>query len=442
VKDWHRSRRDLLKRLGLGAACLPLLRAHRGWGALAPRKRLMVIEMVNGLRQQYWKPATGALAGQTLPSTSAAFDAVKDAMIFLPDLANPGLGANGRFMFGVMFYGMTPAPGPAPFLEPAGPTLDQIVAKALPAPGGRASLNLGVQLERPPRATTMPGGNFCFWSGAGQPIRPQGDPYQAYRDLFSGPGDLTAVRRLMARRKSILDYVGSNLEEFRSRAGTEDRAFISAHLDSIRDVETRLMAVPQADTCPPPAAPAMLDLAAAASYAPIVDAHLGLMLAALRCGVTNVATLQTSDVVGFSIDFGAFVPGLPAKSATTYKTPYRNWADLAHNPIQGGVDHKRIVDRWFFDRFAATLVQMKAVPEGDGTMLDNTIMLIGNNMQEGANHDGQKVPWMLAGGGKSLNTGNCLASAGHSTASVMAGVCEALGVQHQYGAALPELKKL
>jgi hypothetical protein len=440
MRNWHQTRRDLLKRLGLGAACLPLLRAHRGWGAPAPRKRLMVIEMVHGLRQQAWKPATGGLATQTLPPTAAAFDGVKDAMTFLPDLTNPGT-AGGRELFGVMFYGMGAAPGIGPYLEPAGPTFDQVVARALPASSGRASLALGVQLERPPRATTMPGGNYCFWSGAGQPVRPQGDPVQVYRELFSGPspGDKEA-RRLLARRKSILDYVGSNLEDLRLRSGTEDRVTVAAHMEAIRDIEHQLAVVaPQLDACAPPA-PAMVDLAAAASYPSILSAHLGLMVAALKCGVTNVATLQTSDVLGLSIDFGTFVPGVP-RAGTGFKSAYRNWADLAHNPILGGVDHKRLVDRWFCDRFAETLAQLRGIDEGGASMLDNTVVVIGNNMQEGSNHDGQKVPWMLGGGGSYLKTGQCPASAGRSTASVMAAVCEGLGVQHPYGLAFAELKK-
>jgi hypothetical protein len=436
MRDWQQSRRDLLKRLGLGAACLPLLRARRGWGAPAPRKRLIVIEMIHGFRQQYWKPATGSLAGQALPPTGAAFDAVKDAMIFLPDLTIPGASTNnGRSLFGVMFYGMPATAGIGGlYKEPAGPTLDQVVSRGL----GRASLNVGVQLDRAPRATTMPGGNFCFWSDAGQPIRPQGDPLAAYQDLFGKPGDLAAARRLMARRKSILDYVGSNLDEFAARAGTDDRAAIAAHQESIREIEKGLASIP-ADACAP-AAPAMIDLAAAASYAPIIETHLRLIVAALRCGVTNVATLQTSDALGLAINFGAFVPGVP-QMGTAYRTPYRNWSDLAHNPILGGVDHKKIVDRWFCDRFAQALLQMKSVDEEEGTMLDNTVVVIGNNMQEGSNHDAQKVPWMIAGGSKLLNTGNCLPG-GNSTASVMAGVCDALGVPHRYGAALPGLKKM
>src|SRR4029079_14325398 len=108
------------------------------------------------------------------------------------------------------------------------------------------------------------------------------------------------------RRKSILDHVGSDLDDYRARLGTEDRTAVSAHMEAIRSLELQLQ-VPaaQMDACAP-AAPSMIDLAAAASYAPILTAHLRLMVAALKCGITNVATLQTSDALGMGINFGAF----------------------------------------------------------------------------------------------------------------------------------------
>jgi hypothetical protein len=399
--------------------------------------------MTQGLRQQYWKPATGSLLDQTLPYSSAAFDAFKGQMIFLPDLTNPGIGVMGRGAFGVMFYGLG-ATGAGLYKEPAGKTIDQFVASTLPLPlSGRPSLNLGVQLDRPPRTTTMPGGNFCYWAGAGQPIRAVGDPYAVYRELFGSPNvtDVAAVRRLLVRRKSILDYVGSNLEDFQSRAGTEDRQAIGAHLQSIRDLELRIQAAPDTASCGPAPLRAMVDVNDNANYPFVLDAHLRLMVAALKCGVTNVTTLQTSDAGGRSIDFGAFVPGLPPMSSG-YKSALRNWYDLAHNPVQGGVDHKRIVERWFFDRFAAMLAQMRSVPEEGGTMLDNTVVIIGNCMQEGDNRDSQKMPWMLAGNcGGYFNSGNCLPSAGHPIASVMAGICEAMDLKHPYGEVLPGLKR-
>ena len=166
-----------------------------------------------------------------------------------------------------------------------------------------------------------------------------------------------------------------------------------------------------------------------------------LLVAALKCGVTNVVTLQNGDSSGNSINFGAFVPGLPALSKNNYKSPYRNWHDLGHSPVMDGVDHKKIVDAWFMTRFAELFAQMKMIPEGEGTLFDNTVIVIGNHMQEGGNHDAQKNPMMVvAGKNLRMNTGQCVASGGKPVSQLYADVLSALGVQHTYGAGLGLVK--
>jgi hypothetical protein len=439
MRDPDLARRDLLKRLGLGAACLPLLGATRARGAPAPRKRLLIIQTAQGYRQASWKPAVGALAAQVLPSSCTPLERWKNQLIFLPDLSNPNIGTTGEGAYGVTFYGLG-SNGMGRFREPAGMTLDQVVGTALRTAGQRVSLNLGVQLERPPRATVAPGGNYCFWAGAGMPIKPSGDPVALYHELIAaGSPDPTAARRLMVRRKSILDYVGSNLEEYGKRLGTDDRAAVEGHLQSVRDLEGQLQSPSAGLTCDVRPAPETIDLADPASYPRILDAHLGLMVMALRCGLTSVATLQTSEAGARNIDVG-FVPGIPSLGGASGRRTLR---DISQNPIYQGSDWKRIVDQWFMSRLAALLEKLDASLEEGRSMLDSTVVLIGNHVQDGANQDAQKLPWMLAGNcGGYLDSGRCLPSAGRTTASVMAGLCEALGVTHPYGAAMAELRKV
>jgi hypothetical protein len=450
MKNWSLARRDLLKSLGAGAACLPLLRATNAFGQTAPR-RFIVLQMSEGLRQGAWKPGTGPLT--TLPKSNAPFEPHKADMVFIPGLNNPG-GGGGHGSYGCVYYGLG-GTGGGQYKEPTGKTVDQIVAGGLPKAttgGGRPSLNLHVQLERAPRSTTMPGGSKCFWTGAGQPINPIGDPYMVYKDLFGGLPDMPAptmnnaaeVKKLMMQKKSILDYLGSSLEQFQARVGTEDRDAIGGHLQSIRELEMQLQAAPvDAGKCGGQPTGPMIDLNVDASYPLILKAHLNLMTAALKCGITNVATLQTGDSSGNNINFGSFVEGLPARSKNNYKSPFRNWHDLGHNPVMDGTDHKQIVDQWFFARWAEFFAQLKMTPDGGGTLWDSTLILIGNHMEEGANHSSNAIPWMLAGkGGAKLNYGNCVSGSGSGVKSVMAGICNSLGVaMHPYGAPLNGLMK-
>jgi hypothetical protein len=447
--DWHLARRRLLKSLGVGAACLPLLSARKSWGqAASDRKMLMVLQMSEGYRQQYWKPGTGPLGA--LPPTLMPLEAHKADMIVCPDMSNPGIGAGGHSSYGVIYFGKGATGGG--YKEPSGPTFDQVAAKALPKlASGRQSIHTWVQLHLPPQPTTSLGGTRCFWAGQGQPMNPVGDPYLLYKEVFGG-GDFTtgntgadpaAIKRLMASKKSILDFVGGNLDEFRKRLGNEDRMAIEAHFGAVRELETQLQS---ASTTPSEGggggacgvAPGMIDINDRAQYPNIQKAHMNLLVAALKCGVTNVVTLQHGDSSGNSINFGAFVPGLPALSKNNYKSPYRNWHDLGHSPIQDGVDHKKIVDAWFMARFNELFTQMKAVPSPTGgTLFDNMAIVIGNHMQEGANHDAQKNPMMvLAGKNLKMKTGQCVASAGKGVGTLYADVLSALGVQHSYGAGL------
>jgi hypothetical protein len=248
----------------------------------------------------------------------------------------------------------------------------------------------------------------------------------------------------MLQKKSILDYLGGSLQQFQARVGTEDREAIGGHLQSIRELETQLTSAPvDAGKCGGQPNGPMIDLNSDASYPLIMKAHLNLMAAALKCGVTNVATLQTGDSSGNNINFGAFVEGLPAKSKNNYKSPFRNWHDLGHNPVMDGTDHKQIVDQWFFARWAEFFAQLKMTPDGSGTMWDSTLILIGNHMEEGANHSSNAIPWMLAGkGGQKLNYGNCVSGSGSGVKAVMAGIANSLGVMgHPYGAPLNGLMK-
>ncbi len=448
MKNWNLARRDLLKGLGVGAACLPLLHASKSWAQAAP-KRFMVIQMSEGLRMNAWKPNPGPLAGQTLPFASAAFEAHKQDMIFIPGLNNPG-GGGGHGSYGCVYYGLG-GTGGGQYKEPTGKTVDQTVALGLPKPAsGRLSINLHVQLDIKPTSTPSPGGRRSFWTGAGAPINPVGDPLVIYKEIFGGaapapgaganPADLAATKKLLAEKKSVLDYVGKSLEDFKSRLGTEDKTAIGAHFQSIRDLETQLASAPTDGSCAS-GAPGMFDMNDMAHYPMILKAHLNLMVAALKCGVTNVTTVQTGDSSGNNINF-AFVEGLPPKSSNNYKSPYRNWHDLGHNPVMGGVDHKRLVDKWFFEQFATMFTQMKASPEAGGSLFDNTVILIGNHVEDGGNHNSNQIPWMLAGG-KSLNyfkLGTCAAGGG-PVKSVMAGICEAMKIPgHPYGAVQAGIK--
>ena len=110
-----------------------------------------------------------------------------------------------------------------------------------------------------------------------------------------------------------------------------------------------------------PPKPEAFDNAAIASqpglFPKIMHAQMDIALAALTSGVTRVATLQLSNSAGNYFNFGLYVPGVPERNMTGYKSNVVNFHDAAHNPVQGGIKIKELVDKWFMDQFAIFLDQ-------------------------------------------------------------------------------------
>jgi hypothetical protein len=425
---WALRRRDLLKQLGLGAAFLPLL-GGRARAAFGDRRFLCVVHP-SGYEQSQWRPPAGPLA--TLPASAAGLEPYRSEVIFLPDVGNPLHPGSVEGAYGTALYGL-PARTTGTYPEPRGRTVDQVVASVQPV---SSTLALGVQTDVAPVPAGL-GARRCFWAGEGQPVNPESDPYQVYQRLFAGvpvPGIDPAVRRLLIERKSLLDYVGRSVERWRQRLGTEDRLLADAHHAALRSAELQLGAITQAPaSCSPPSAAvvAPVDITARAMFPKLLDAQLALAVAAASCGLYQVVTLQVSNTTGANIDFGSFVPGIPARG-TGWRSAYRNWSDVAHNPVLGGVNHRVIVDRWVIDKLAGLLGRLQALPAPSGqagTLLDASVVLWGSHMYDGVGIQRQKMSWMLAGScGGYFATGQCVPGAGKAVAGVFADICKAMGV--------------
>ena len=402
--------------------------------------------MSEGLRQPHWKPATGSLMSQTLPFSVTPFEPHKADMIFIPGLNNPG-GGGGHSSYGCVYYGLGSTGGG--YKEPTGKTIDQVVAGGPAQDGQRAharctcTSSWSARRARPPRRAAA----AASGPAPGQPINPVGDPYAVYREIFAG-GDTNPnanpaeIKRLMAQKKSVLDYVGGTLEDFQQPSRHRGPQTPSAPTTSrCASWSCSCSRRPAADGKCGGEPGGMINLDDGASYPLILKAHLNLMVAALKCGITHVATLQTGDSSGNNINF-AFVPGIPARSRTTTRAPSATgttWA-TARSWTASTTSGSSTSGSW--SSWAELFAQMKAVPEAGGSLFDNTIILIGNHMEEGANHNSNAIPWMLAGGRSMnyLNLGNCVSGTGNRVASVMAGIVGAMGIPGPYGAPLNGLK--
>lgn len=129
---------------------------------------------------------------------------------------------------------------------------------------------------------------------------------------------------------------------------------------------------------------------------PLVGSQLDLITAALACGMTRVATFAFADAENYDIFFPFL--GIPQQGI---EFPERHHHDISHRPGEANVD-KIKVETWVISQFASLLEKLSAVPEGGGTMMDNTIVLWMNSLNSGFGHSVLKLPMVIAAG---ANTG-------------------------------------
>jgi hypothetical protein len=436
----HRlSRRRLLSSLGMGAAALPLLDADAARAAGQPR-RLVVLQTTNGVLQGDWWPQAQSETSFTLGPTMAPLAPHKSDIVILRGLEftvqrenkPAGVGAFGGHES--LPFLLTGAPG---VLGVYDGNIKIAVANAI-------SLDwyLGTELKKrhgTPLPTLTLGAAYHsdkdHWRpisfrgpavGDGFPMRPaenrsELNPYAVFDTVFgnmmpAGSAGAIAGDAVRARRKSLLDYVGRDIEAMSRRLGAGDRAKVQSHLEGVRQLENELASLGGAGgmACTGPSLAPGLNVADRFALDKIVPMQLKLIVAAFRCNVTQIATLQMCNANNNGIAFpflGASFTQNRGGDAAGDSNPYWTHHKMAHN--QNANDENRAMknaaDRWFVQQLADLIAMMKAIPEGGGTMLDNTVILLANNMGDGAGHWIDRLPWVLAGGcGGRIQTGRFL----------------------------------
>jgi len=444
MKNWELARRDLLKGLGVGVCCLPTLRATRSYAATPGyANRLMIVLLTEGYRPGQVAPPAGPLANATMPPVTEPLTKHRDDLIILTNLNNPqfrGCPRWGHGTYGTIFAQDRGDPNTGngkEYWEPTSPTMDQVIAASVM----KTAPNLVLpSLATAVRVGTNSGGtgsNRCFYTGPGQSITPEVDPFKIFSMLFAGKMGANGMPdpsadRLRGERKSLLDFVGGSLERFSTQLGTEDRSVIQGHLESIRTLERELTTPrPSLGACGmtftgDPSKP--VDPASNANIPTLLNLNFQLMTAALKCDATRVTTMQFGDATGGSVTF-------------PFVNVNRNWHSIGHNP---GAD-KIVVDKWVMTQFSGLLDMLKAVPEGAETMLDHMTVLWANHMESGDTHGATKLPWIIAGKGNGFwKTGQSIPDPGKNNTHVMATICNAMGVDLKTfgdGAPMPELVK-
>ena len=289
----------------------------------------------------------------------------------------------GHFTYPAMLTGGVSSPNGSaevPTISATFPSIDSIFADNLLAQRvSNAQLNVGC---RPYKSATS-------YRTGGTPNTQQNDPYKLFTSLFGGttmpPADMNA---LIARRKSVLDFVGGELTTFANNLGTQDKATVKIHLDSIRSLEDQLKpSTSTPATCTAPTiTPTGLNFNTVANYPNHVKFMSDLVATAVICGKSRAVTMDLIDNGGGnSLTF----PWLNIPSPDFHAIAHQGSANYAQ---------KAVIDAWFYQACVAQVVgKLAAATEGSGTVLDNTVILVTNDMSEGAAHFVGQIPFVIIG---------------------------------------------
>ncbi|MSP71998.1 MAG: DUF1552 domain-containing protein [Myxococcales bacterium] len=420
------SRRTLLRGAGGLALAMPLLQILPGRANAAPSfpKRFIVVFNPNGTLKERWSPQ-GTESNFTLPQITAPLERHKSRCVFFDGVDNqvadvgPG-GPHNRGMATVL-TGEIILEGP--FADgdgqragwAGGISVDQFIAKELNAQTRFKSLELGVRaIENEPRARIS-------YLGPDQPLPPENNPVNVWQRLFSPiDQDPEILRKTVVQRRSVIDLVLGDFQRLNRKLATEDRQKLSNHLDSVRDLERRLeISADGPMLCTRPGRPADLDVASEDNFERVARQQIDLMVLALACDLTRVASLEFSSAVN-ALRF-TFM-GLRDQDGHSLSHAGDQSTDLQ--------DQWALMLTWYNEQVAYLLDSLAAVPEGEGTLLDNTLVLCCNELSRGNSHAHDSIPFILAGGaGGALRGGRHLVFAGESHNNLLLSTCHLMGVE-------------
>ncbi|HYV39335.1 MAG TPA: DUF1552 domain-containing protein [Gemmataceae bacterium] len=439
VKFKPLSRRTFLRGAGV-ALGLPLLDAMLPTGlsgspfrsaqrALAP-VRAAYLYFPNGAWMDAWIP-TQSGSSYELPFSLTPLQPVKDSVLVLSGLDKP-LSRSGdghyaktaNFLTGLHVHRTT-----GQDLNAGGVSVDQVAASRIGTQTPLPSLELATDpvvngLDRAVNYTRMYG-SYISWRLPTLPMPRLIDPRAVFERMF-GPRD-AAGRPLpqpsRADDQGLLDAALDDARDLRRRLGRNDQHKLDEYLESVHSVEARLgfsrpdgwRPPTQPDNLIPPPAmprPSMLfqsngnggDNAPAAGGSRInprdlVRLMLDMMVLAFWTDTTrNITFLFANDVSPRNFSF------LPGVTENHHSSSH-------HARQQAKIDSYKIITRWHVQQYADLLSRLKNIQEGERTLLDNSMVMIGSSISDGDRHDPNNLPILLGGkGGGRINSGRHLAS--------------------------------
>ena len=397
ITKMHLSRRMVLRGLGATLA-LPLLDSMipaltaLGQTAAAPVRRFGVFYVPNGMSMPYWFPkAPGPLV--EMPATLRSLADLKDRVLLMGGLADEAANlvrtggdharSAGTFLTGVPFASTAGAD------VRASVSVDQIAARQMEKETQLASLELGIESNA--MLGSCDGGSSCAytntiaWRTPTTPLPIENDPRAVFERLFGTTGTTDAAARMnrIRRDRSILDFVAGEAAGLGKTVAAGDKLKLAEYFDSVRDVERRIQMAEAQNTRELPIVEQPVGIPS--DYAQHAKIMMDLLWLAYQTDMTRISTFMM------------------AREVSAHSYPEIGVTD-SHHPLSHHQDEAAKLERlhkineYHFQQFAYFVKKLATTPEGDGKMLDYTMLLYGTGISDSNTHFHDDLPIALVGG--------------------------------------------
>jgi hypothetical protein len=389
------SRRTLLQ--GVGAAfALPLLDAMAPALSAAPASpsRFGAVYLPHGLLRSQWEPTTTG-PGFSFRPIMQPLEPFRDRLTVVSGLtAGPTVQNGGHAVAPASYLSGNIQPKQTEGADiSAAITIDQVLAKEIGQATPFPSLEVATEdfstsigaCDTGYSCTYM---NTIAWAGPTTPLPMEINPRVIFERMFGGAG--TPEQRLarMQENRSILDGITDSVKRFEAGLGAADRARLTAYLDDVREIERRIQNAEELANAHPVALDAPVGTPEA--YEDHVALIFDLLAAAFQADVTRVFTfMMMRDVTSRSF---------PQVGVSDPHHALSHEANGRSNDPTKPVKFTA-VNRYHTTLFAKFVDKLKQTPEGDGTVLDHSMVLYGSAMSDANNHTHHPLPLALLGGG-------------------------------------------
>ncbi len=392
-------RRSFLHGMGVTLA-LPLLEAMvpaftavaKTAAAPNPARRFGVVFVPLGERPGYWTPKT---VGENFEFNTIMkpLEKFRDHVTVVSEMCDP-LDGHATTV-AAWLSGVIPKRTIAEDVH-NGITVDQVIAKQIGQDTVFPSIELATE-----DFTGYIGGcdtqyacaymNTLSWASPTQPLPMEINPRITFERMFGRAG--TAAQRLarMENDKSILDSVQQDVQDLQGGLGPKDKARLSDYLENVREIEKRIQkAERQATTdVPVPDAP----IGVPESFEEHTALQFDLLALAYEANITKVFTFMM------------------ARDASQRVYPQIGIGEPHHSMSHHGNNPEKIanlvkLNTYHMSLFAKFVEKLASTPDGDGSLLDHSLIVYGSGMSESDTHSRLNVPITLVGGGAGLVKGN------------------------------------